>query len=110
MVMREKRKRNYRKRIPYGMQNFEDVIREDCYYVVKTPFIEKENDFTYDSYGKNKLESQLAFHGDYKPYFDYIADCLKCYSSQRDKQKGEAFNRCWCSPYSWRDTALFSPT
>ncbi len=23
--------------------------------------------------------------------FDYIADCLKRYSSQRDKQKGEAF-------------------
>ena len=40
MVMRERRKRIYRKRIPYGMQNFEDVIREDCFYVDKTPFIE----------------------------------------------------------------------
>ena len=38
--MRERRKRIYRKRIPYGMQNFEDVIKEDCYYVDKTPFIE----------------------------------------------------------------------
>ena len=40
MAMRERRKRIYRKRIPYGMQNFEDVIKEDCYYVDKTPFIE----------------------------------------------------------------------
>jgi len=38
--MRERKKRIYRKRIPYGMQNFEDVIERDCYYVDKTPFIE----------------------------------------------------------------------
>jgi len=31
MIVRPKR--IYRKRIPYGMQNFEDVIKEDCYYV-----------------------------------------------------------------------------
>lgn len=40
MVVKERRKRIYRKRIPYGMQNFEDVIKDDCYYVDKTPFIE----------------------------------------------------------------------
>ena len=40
MVMRERRKRIYRRRIPYGMQNFEEVIKRDCYYVDKTPFIE----------------------------------------------------------------------
>ncbi len=38
MIVRPKR--IYRKRIPYGMQNFEDVIKEDCFYVDKTPFIE----------------------------------------------------------------------
>ncbi len=37
----ERQKRIYRKRIPYGMQNFEDVMERDCYYVDKTPFIEK---------------------------------------------------------------------
>ena len=36
----ERQKRIYRKRIPYGMQNFEDVMERDCYYVDKTPFIE----------------------------------------------------------------------
>ena len=35
MEIRERRKRIYRKRIPYGMQNFEDVIKEDCFYVDK---------------------------------------------------------------------------
>ena len=37
----EQKKRIYRKRIPYGMMNFEDVRKEDCYYVDKTPFIEE---------------------------------------------------------------------
>ena len=40
MAKIERQKRIYRKRIPYGMQNFEDVIKEDCYFVDKTPFIE----------------------------------------------------------------------
>ena len=38
--MLTRRNRPYRKRIPYGMMNFEDVIKDDCYYVDKTPFIE----------------------------------------------------------------------
>ena len=41
MAKTERQKRIYRKRIPYGMQNFEDVMERDCYYVDKTPFIEK---------------------------------------------------------------------
>ena len=41
MAKIERQKRIYRKRIPYGMQNFEDVMARDCYYVDKTPFIEK---------------------------------------------------------------------
>lgn len=40
MAKIERQKRIYRKRIPYGMQNFEDVMERDCYYVDKTPFIE----------------------------------------------------------------------
>ena len=41
MAKIERQKRIYRKHIPYGMQNFEDVMERDCYYVDKTPFIEK---------------------------------------------------------------------
>lgn len=51
----------------------------------------KENDLVYDTYNKTQLESKLAYDGDYKAYFEFIADSLKRYSSQRDKQKDEAF-------------------
>ena len=44
MAKIESQKRIYRKRIPYGMQNFEDVIKGDCYYVDKPPFIEDIED------------------------------------------------------------------
>ncbi len=66
-----------------------EVVRDQMYTYLLATY--EENDLKYDSYGKGKLESRLAYHGDYKPYFDYIADCLKRFSSQRDKQKGEAF-------------------
>ncbi len=66
-----------------------EVVRDQMYTYILDTY--KENDLTYDAYEKNKLESQMAFHADFKPYFEYIADCLKRFSSQRDKQKGEAF-------------------
>ena len=66
-----------------------EVVRDQMYTYLLDTY--KENDLTYDSYSKGKLESKLAYDGLYKPYFEYIADCLKKYSSQRDKQKGEAF-------------------
>lgn len=66
-----------------------EVVRDQMYTYLLNTY--KENDLTYNAYGKGKLESQMAYHGNFKPYFEYIADCLKKYSSQRDKQKGEAF-------------------
>lgn len=66
-----------------------EVVRDQMYTYLLDTY--KENDLAYDSFGKGKLESKMAYHGDFKPYFEYIADCLKRYSSQRDKQKGEAF-------------------
>ena len=66
-----------------------EIVRDQMYTYLLDTY--KENDLTYEAYDKGKLESQMAYHGAYKPYFDYIADCLKRYASQRDKQKGEAF-------------------
>lgn len=66
-----------------------EVVRDQMYTYLLDTY--KENDLTFERYDKNKLESQMAFDGNYKPYFDYIAECLKRFSSQRDKQKGEAF-------------------
>ena len=50
-----------------------------------------EAELNFSSYEKNELSSGLAYRGDWKAYFGYIADCLKRYTSQRDKQKGEFF-------------------
>ena len=66
-----------------------EVVRDQLFTYLLTTY--NENDLTYDTYNKGKLESRLAYDGDYKAYFGFIADTLKRYSSQRDKQKGEAY-------------------
>lgn len=66
-----------------------EVVRDQMYTYLLDTY--KENDLDYDDYDKNRLENQLAYDGNYKEYFALIADSLKRYSSQRDKQKGEAF-------------------
>ena len=66
-----------------------EVVRDQIYTYLLDTY--QENDLAYDTYGKRKLESQLAYHANYKAYFEFIADTLKRHSSQRDKQKGEAF-------------------
>lgn len=60
-----------------------EVVRDQMYTYLLDTY--KENDLVYDRYSKGKLESKLAYDGQFKPYFEYIADCLKKYSSQRDK-------------------------
>lgn len=66
-----------------------EVVRDLMYTYLLDTY--KENDLTYDCFNKGKLESQLAYNGDYKAYFKFIADSLKRHLSQRDKQKGEVF-------------------
>ena len=66
-----------------------EVVRDQMYTYLLDTY--GENDLTYDAYDKENLENKMAYRGEFKPYFEYIADCLKRYSSQRDKQKGEAF-------------------
>ena len=65
------------------------VVREQIYTYLLSTYNEAELNFS--SYEKNELASALAYRGDWKAYFGYIADCLKRYTSQRDKQKGELF-------------------
>ena len=65
------------------------VVREQIYTYLLSTYNEAELNFS--SYEKNELASTLAYDGDWKAYFGYIADCLKHYTSQRDKQKGEFF-------------------
>lgn len=65
------------------------VVREQIYtYLLKTY---NDADLSFSSYEKSELSSALAYDGNWQAYFGYIADCLKRYASQRDKQKGEFF-------------------
>ena len=65
------------------------VVREPLYAYLLSTY--DEADLNFSSYEKSELSSSLAYRGDWQAYFDYIADCLKRYASQRDKQKGEFF-------------------
>lgn len=65
------------------------VVREQLYTYLLSTY--DEADLSFSSYEKSELSSSLAYRGDWQTYFGYIADCLKRYASQRDKQKGEFF-------------------
>ena len=78
---------NYQGKTKFVIPN--EVVREQLFRYLLDTY--KENDLKYDSYEKGNLESALAYRGEWKPYFEYIADSLHKYSSQRDHQKGEYF-------------------
>lgn len=65
------------------------VVQEQLYTYLLSTY--NEADLSFSSYEKNELSSSLAYDGDWQSYFGYIADCLKNYASQCDKQKGEFF-------------------
>ena len=65
------------------------VVREQLYTYLLNTY--NEVDLSFSNYEKNALASALAYRGDWQAYFGYIAECLKRYASQRDKQKGESF-------------------
>ena len=65
------------------------VVQEQLYTYLLSTY--NDADLSFSSYEKSELASRLAYDGDWKAYFDYIAECLHRYSSQRDKQKGEAY-------------------
>ena len=77
----------YRGKTRFAIPN--QVVREQMYnYLLETY---EEIDLKFNSMKKGDLDSDLAYDGKWKEYFQYIADCLYTYASQRDKQKGEAF-------------------
>ena len=65
------------------------VVREQMY------------NYLLDNYQESGLETYalelrqhykaMAYRGQWQGYFQYIADCIKTFSSQRDKQKGEYY-------------------
>ena len=65
------------------------VVREQLYTYLLNTY--NEADLSFSNHEKDELSSAWAYRGAWQSYFDYIADCLKRYASQRDKQKGESF-------------------
>lgn len=65
------------------------VVREQLYTYLLNTY--NEADLNFSNYERSELSSAFAYRGEWLVYFDYIADCLKRYASQRDKQKGEFF-------------------
>ena len=66
-----------------------EVVREQIFRYLLDTY--KENDLTFENYEMSPLCRRLAYRGEWKQYFQYIADAIHRYSSQRDKQKGEYF-------------------
>ena len=77
----------YRGKTKFVIPN--EVVREQIYAYLLSTY--KENELAYDTYKKSDLESGFAYDGDYKSYFGFIADAIKRFSSQRDRQKGESY-------------------
>ena len=65
------------------------VVREQLYSYLLDTY--NEANPLFDILQHLRIDHIMAYRGDWKAYFDYIAECLHRYSSQRDKQKGEAY-------------------
>lgn len=65
------------------------VVREQMFdYLVRTY---DEVDLRLDYYKKDELGVDMALNGNWRPYFQAIAEAIMNYSSQRDKIKGEYY-------------------
>ena len=66
-----------------------DVVKEQIFgYLLANS---RDNNLSYESYDLRKKAQIMAYLGDCRPFFDYIAERLRVFASQRDRQKGEAF-------------------
>jgi hypothetical protein len=66
-----------------------EVVREQLYTYLLNTY--EEIHLSQDDHVREELAANLAYDGDWRPYFQYIADCLTKFASTRDAQKGEAF-------------------
>ena len=66
-----------------------EVVREQVFSYLLDTY--RDNDLVFDGYDIRKKEQKMAYCGEFKPFFQYIADSIHTFASQRDRQKGEAF-------------------
>ncbi len=65
------------------------VVREQIYgYLTQTY---RDNSLSVDDRQRGELMANMAIDGEWQPFFEFIADALRRFSSNRDKQKGEFY-------------------
>ena len=65
------------------------VVREQLYGYLLSTY--QENGLSVPSMELRRQYQAMAFRGVWQDFFQYIADSIRTYSSQRDKQKGEYY-------------------
>ena len=65
------------------------TVRDQLYSYLLDTY--KEADLSYELPKQENLASRMAYLGEWKQYFAYIAECLHRFAAQRDRQKGESF-------------------
>ena len=66
-----------------------EVVREQIFAYLLANY--HDNDLSFDAYELDQKAEAMAYDGDFQSFFAYIADRLRIFASQRDRQKGEAF-------------------
>ena len=65
------------------------VVREQIYGYLTEAY--RDNELSMDDWQRSLLLENMAYDGDWRPFFEYMSVTLKRFASQRDLQKGEAF-------------------
>ena len=66
-----------------------EVVREQVYTYLLDNY--HDNHLYTDKDKLSLLEENMAYDGEFKPFFQFIADSIYPFASQRDRQKGESF-------------------
>ena len=66
-----------------------EVVREQVYTYLLDNY--HDNHLYTDMDELSRLEENMAYDGELKPFFQFIADSIYTFASQRDRQKGESF-------------------
>lgn len=77
----------YRGKTVFRIPN--QTVREQIYGYLSETY--RDNDLSMEERIRSTLMENMAYDGDWRPFFEYVTETLKRFASNRDKAKGEAF-------------------
>ena len=77
----------YRGKIQFRIPN--QVVREQIFGYLTAAY--RDNDLSMEEQQRSLLVENMAYDGEWRPFFAHMETVLKRFASQRDRQKGEAF-------------------